>query len=148
MQNIKECIRRKILARFSPDGDRRLEAVKEVLLVAAPQMEDDAAASVARLIPELPFSLYEKWAGLFADRLLETVALEVVRELCGAEEENEAALALTYIMFMESERMEKTVAEDLKNLGASQCSPDEAATLVGAWLKTRMGGKAGEGRMQ
>ena len=129
-----------ILSRLAIAGERREEALREVIGVTVPDLDDDARARVASLVPELPGSLYEKWIGMFADRLLETVPHDQVADLCRDTEESNATLQAVYAMFMESERMEKTVAEDLQKLNASLAIDAEVdpTALVAAWLKNRM----------
>ena len=63
----------------------------------------------------------------FVDRLLETVPHVQIAELCDGSAENEAALALAYVMFLESARMEKQMAEDL-----AACAPSEGADAADA----------------
>lgn len=132
-----------ILSRLAAAGERRDEALRDVIGITVPDLDDSERARAAALVPELPAALYEKWVRMFADRLLETVPHDQVADLCQGTDESNATLQAVYAMFMESERMEKTVAEDLKELNASFAdSPDGAAdpaALVAAWLKARMG---------
>lgn len=143
-ENLRHTIMRGILDRLSPQGERREEALAEVFNLTVPGMEKAAAANLAALVPVLPDSLYERWAGMFADRLLETVPFEQIRDLCKPDEESRGTLALVYLMFMESERMEKQVTEDLKTLAVEQGDPGGAALAVSAWLRRRMTGQARE----
>ncbi|MDL2291389.1 hypothetical protein LJC09_04730 [Desulfovibrio sp. OttesenSCG-928-F20] len=115
-QALRTFIIARVLSRISPIGERRNTALRDVLGLTAPHLDKETLESVAPLVPELPQALYEKWAGAFADKLLESVPLEQLRTLCDNTEDNNAALLLTYSMFMESERMEQTVAEDIKAL--------------------------------
>ena len=139
---LREFITGNILGRLSAAGAQREEALRDVLGLTVPNLDDTAAAGIAGMIPELPVLLYEKWAGLFVDRLLETVPQAQIADLCRGTDESNATLALVYVMFMESERMEKLVAEDLRAIGvpsgANETSDNDTAALVGAWLKRRM----------
>ncbi len=130
----------RILARFAPDGETRREALRDVLMLGIPNLNEESAAEMARFVPELPAELYEKWAGLFADRLLETADERTIGDLCAGDADNEAALALVFAMFMESERMEKIVAEDLKNLPGAAPGGEDKAALLGLWLRGRSTG--------
>lgn len=135
---LKEKIVASILNRFAAATEQREEALSDVLGLTVPGIDETDAQKLAALVPQLPVDMYARWAALFADRLLETVPAAQVEELCLGTEESEATLALVYVMFMESERMEKTVAEDLKELGLRLSGTDEDAALLGAWLRSRM----------
>lgn len=131
-----------VLDRISSEDSRREEALAGVLNLTVPEVDKEIAQDLAALIPALPLSLYEKWAGMFADRLLETVPVEQVEDLCKPGNENRATLILVYLMFMESERMEKQVPEDLKKLVAGLPDPDGAALQLSTWLRHKMTGGA------
>ncbi|MDR2893442.1 MAG: hypothetical protein LBV80_10235 [Deltaproteobacteria bacterium] len=102
-----------VLGRLDADAARRGEALYDFLALSQPNMDEAALKSTAAQIPALPVELYRKWAGMFADRLLETIPGDQLTELCSGSEDNNATLALVYLTFMESARMEKQVAEDL-----------------------------------
>ena len=103
-----------LLARVArTEDDGRAEALTAFVGLARPDLGPDAAAIVAETAPRLMPKLTEKWVGLFVDRLMETVPHVQIAELCDGTAENEAALALAYVMFLESARMEKQIAEDL-----------------------------------
>lgn len=125
----------RVISRLSRAGARRDEALRELLNVSAPGLDDKAVAAIVAAAPELPASLYEKWVGMFADRLVETVPQPQLEELCRNTEESNAALLLLYSMFMESARMEKVMRDDIATLVKS--SDDEQAALAGVWLKQR-----------
>jgi type IV secretory pathway VirB6-like protein len=55
---------------------------------------------------------------MFAARMFETVPREQIETLCDGSEDNDAALSLAFIMFLESARMERQIAEDLSCLDA------------------------------
>jgi len=103
-----------VLARISTTPERRHEALRELFRVTRPDLDDDAARTLAENIPPLVPELHEKWASMFAARLVETVPGNQVALLCDGAPENGAALTLAYLMFLESERMEKQIAEDLE----------------------------------
>lgn len=137
-KELKQYIVKTILQRLDENPLSRQEALQEFMGVSLPSVGDESSNSVSRLIPELPRSIYENWAGLFADRLLETVPRNQVEELCSGTEDNTAALSLVYLMFMESERMEKQIAEDLHNLGIEMSAMDEAGNALGSYLRARL----------
>jgi hypothetical protein len=91
----------------------RQEAIRELLGAVRPDLSTKAAACVAETVPPLLPELHRKWIGMFVDRLFETASQAQVEILCDHSEENNAALALAYVMFLETERMEKVIAEDL-----------------------------------
>lgn len=134
----RDCIIATILERLDGDNARRGEALGEFMAVTMPTLDDRAAATLSGLIPQLPQELYHRWASLFADRLLETVPANQIAELCNGTEENKATLGLIYLMFMESERMEKQIATDLHALGVSLADTDATGTLLGNYLRARI----------
>lgn len=115
-EEMRVFITARILSRLSLPGERRNEALRDVLKLTVPGLDEKRLADMAARTPEIPASLYAKWVGLFADRVLETVNREQLRDLCQNSEESNAALLLLYSMFMESGRMEHMVAEDLRAL--------------------------------
>ena len=127
-----------ILARYSTVAGDRTESLADVLGVLLPREDKETVRQAANMAPALPVSIYRRWTGLFVDRVLETVPHDQVADLCRGTKESNATLALVYVMFMESDRMEKIVSEDLKNLGFASREEGEAASLVGAWLRFRM----------
>lgn len=94
----------------------RQEAIRELLGATRPDLSPDAAACVAETVPPLLPELHRKWIGMFVDKLFETSGQHQVEILCDGTQENNAALALAYVMFLESERMEKIIAEDMESL--------------------------------
>lgn len=123
-QAMRAFITARILSRIASAGARRDEALRAVLGVAAPGVDDATMAELVAKTPELPSTLYEKWVDMFAHRLLETVPHDQLRELCRNTPESNASLQLVYAMFMESERMEKEVADDL-SLYLAGCATEE-----------------------
>lgn len=115
-EEVKTYIVNFISQRFSENKAEREEALREVLTATQMAENAEAAESLAMTIPPLPTKIYEKWAGIFADRLLETVPRNQIDELCSGTEVNVASLTLLFAMFMETERMEKQKAKDLEEL--------------------------------
>lgn len=111
----------RIMSRLSLPGQRRSEALREVLKLTVPGLGENQLEHMAALAPEIPPALYARWVGLFADRLLETAGLDELRDLCANTEKSNATLLLLYCMFMESERMEAVVAKDLQALNEAPC---------------------------
>jgi len=142
--DIREHISRTVLARLSDSNLRRSKALDEFMGVTMPSMDGRAARQISPLVPEIPSAVYAKWVDMFADRLLETVPLEQLTELCGGTEENNATIALVYVMFMESERMEKQVAEDLARLGMEQAEQDEVGNTLAEYLRAKLASMRGD----
>ncbi len=126
---------------LSRDAGRRTEALEEFMAVTMPDMDERGTRVLSAMVPQLPESLYDKWACMFVDRLQETVPHEHLTALCDGSEDNDATIALVYVMFMESEKMERQVAEDLHALGIAQDGengPGDAGALLGAYLRARL----------
>jgi len=114
LASLREKARVALLRRVARTDDvGRAEALSAFVNLARPDLGPEAARVLAEKTPRLLPQLTEKWIGMFVDRLFETVPLPQLEILCDESEENEAALALAYVMFLESERMEKQMAEDL-----------------------------------
>lgn len=133
-----------ILARLDANSkmELRSEALEEFLHVSMPAVDDNAASTLSSLIPSVPQSVYEKWIGLFADSLAQTVDGKILAELCNGTKESNASLSLVYLMFMESQRMEKQIAEDLHTLGLQESERDLVGTALGDYLRAKLGKKA------
>jgi hypothetical protein len=127
-----------ILDKFSGGRERRQEALTEYFLVTMPNVPEDAAKRLAELIPDLMPELYSKWIGEFAERLFETVPDEQLQHLCDGSVENNAALGLVFLMFMESERMEKQTEEDLREYARRHSGADDMGDLVAAYLRGKV----------
>jgi len=110
-------IRTLLLGRVARTDTGREEAIRDFVGLTRPDLGPDAPEVFAAKAPQVPAELTEKWVGLFVDRLLETVPAAQVDLLCDGSEDNEAALALAYVMFLESARMERQMAEDLATWG-------------------------------
>ena len=140
-QKAREALLRRV-ARTDDAG--RAEALTAFIGLSRPDLGPEAARVIAEKTPRLLPKLTEKWVGMFVDRLFETVPLDQIALLCDGSEENEAALALAYVMFLESERMEKQMAEDL---AACDLPPGEDGSDLAADVLRRLA-KAEEKRRQ
>ena len=127
-----------ILDKFSNSAERRREALAEYFLVTMPNVSQDAAERLATLIPDLMPELYSKWIGEFCERLFETIPDEQIQHLCNGTTENNAAMGLVFLMFMESERMEKQVEEDLRSYALKHSGSDDMGDLVAAYLRGKV----------
>ena len=116
----------------------RTEAVKEFLAVTMTASDDRAAERVAEFVPPLLPELYRKWIGMFVDRLFETVPREALNALCDGADESNAAIVLAYVMFLESERMEKQIDADMKILAAGADENGEMEELAAGYIRTHM----------
>ncbi|MEF2231601.1 MAG: hypothetical protein V3571_11780 [Pseudodesulfovibrio sp.] len=118
------------------DADKRREALAEFMSVTG--TAGNVPAQVAELIPPIMSDLYEKWITMFVDRLLETVELKNIELLCDGTDENNAALVLAYIMFLESARMEKQIDRDLREHGLRASGQDAMGDLAANYLRAQM----------
>lgn len=128
-----------ILDRFSSSEERRREALMEYFLVTMPNITEEAAVRLAGLIPDLMPDLYAKWINEFTERLFETVSDDQLQHLCDNTVENNAALGLVFLMFMESERMEKQAEEDLRQYARTKSGGDDMGDLVAQYLRGKVG---------
>ncbi len=118
------------------DEAKRLEALNEFMAVTG--TAGNASDKVASLIPPIMHDLYEKWITMFIDRLLETVPPENIELLCDGSDDNNAALVLAYIMFLESARMEEQIDKDLAEHGLNVSGNDELGDLAADYIRTQM----------
>ncbi|KAB1443314.1 hypothetical protein [Pseudodesulfovibrio senegalensis] len=140
---LREHIRTTILNRVEEqDQDKRAEALAEFMAVTGVAPREETMQSVATMVPPIVHDLYEKWIGMFTDRLLETAPRNAVEMLCDGTEENSAALVLAYIMFLESERMEKQIDEDLAEYGQKMTGSDEMGDLASSYIRARLSAMA------
>lgn len=146
-QIYREHIRSTILARVEEqDESRRREALVEFMSVTGTTPGAEATDRVAEMIPPVMHELYEKWIAMFIDRLMETAPLDAVGLLCDGTEENDAALLLAYIMFLESARMEEQIAKDLGDYGLKMTGSDEMGDLASSYIRARLAKIAGDAR--
>jgi len=118
------------------DADKRREALTEFMSVTG--TAGNVPDQVADLIPPIMSELYAKWITLFVDRLLETVELKNIELLCDGTDENNAALVLAYIMFLESARMEEQIDRDLREHGLRASGKDDMGDLAANYLRAQM----------
>jgi len=118
------------------DEGKRLEALNEFMSLTG--TAGSASEQVASLIPPIMHDLYEKWITMFIDRLLETVPSENIELLCDGCDDNNAALVLAYIMFLESARMEKQIDEDLKEHGLATSEDNDLGDLAASYIRAQM----------
>lgn len=150
-ENVRAHITALLLGRACQDEARRKEALRDYLGVTQAAADPAAAEALAGMIPALMPGLYAKWIGMFADRLLETVPLEQLEPLCDGSAKNAAALALAYVMFLESARMERQVDEDLAALGAGAAAKGQdpaLADMAASYIRARIGVLAEKTRKQ
>lgn len=127
-----------LLAKFQWSAPQRREAVRDYLLVTLPSISPEAAARLAELVPALLPKLYEKWITAFVDRLLETIPDRQLQVLCSGGVENDAALALVFLMFLESARMEAQMEADLKEYAAAHVHDPDMGLLVAQYLRAKV----------
>ncbi|CCH48208.1 hypothetical protein [Pseudodesulfovibrio piezophilus] len=118
------------------DEAKRIDALNEFMAVTG--TAGNASEQIASLIPPLMHDLYEKWITMFIDRLLETVPPENIELLCDGCDDNNAALALAYIMFLESAKMEKQIDKDLKEHGLTASANNELGDLAANYIRAQM----------
>lgn len=135
-----------ILDKFSSSAERRQEALSEYFLVTMPNISSDAADRLAGLIPVLMPDLYKKWIDEFVERLFETVPDVNLQHMCDGSVENDAALGLVFLMFMESERMDQQIEEDLRQYAREHSSDMDMGALVAAYLRNKVAALAMEVR--
>jgi hypothetical protein len=124
----RDRVRDLLLARVARADGGRQEALRDFVGVTRPDLGQDAAEIIAAKAPPVPEELTQKWIGIFVDRLFETVPPAQIEILCDGSPDNEAALVMAYVLFLESERMERQMAEDLAALGASRTAAGDALT--------------------
>ncbi|MGE4553785.1 MAG: hypothetical protein AB7D57_11770 [Desulfovibrionaceae bacterium] len=126
-----------ILRRVDTDESRRREALSDYMAVT--RVADEAAAArMAEMVPPLMTGLYARWAGMFADRLLETLPADTLGALCDGSAENDAALSLAFLMFLESERMEQQVQQDLEAYGRAHSDDGGPGAAAAACIRARL----------
>lgn len=127
-----------VMGALDQQQESRQEALQDYLAVTLPNTCLQEQRRLAALIPALMPTLHAKWVTLFLDRLFETVPLEQIGELCTPGRKNEATVLLVYIMFMESERMEKQVAQDLAEYGPESSGAGDLGDAAAGLLRARM----------
>lgn len=134
-QELREHLLRTVMGQVSRDDERRREALRDYLAMHLPNLASDASTRLAELIPPVLPDLYRKWAGMFVDRLFETVPREQIMELCDGSDKNNATIILVYVMFLESERMEKQMEEDLKEYGRDHSGDEDLGGVAADFIR-------------
>ncbi len=140
---IREQLFAVIMEKLSTGADRRTEALTEFFAVTG-AVNQDRADAIASLVPPLLPDLYAKWVNMFLDRLFETVPFESIELLSDGSEGNNAAAVLAYIMFLESERMEKQVAKDLASYGLAHGTDDDMGDIAAQYIRSCLSRVAAE----
>lgn len=135
---MREHVRSVVLERLDQDADRRKEALSEFFAVTMGQVSSATTETVADLVPPILPKLYDKWVGMFVERFFEMVPVEQIELLCDGSEENNAAILLVYIMFLESERMEEQIDKDLKEYGLKMTGADDTGDLAADYIRAKM----------
>ncbi|WP_462323874.1 hypothetical protein [Desulfoplanes sp.] len=135
---IRGHITRTLLQRLDQDAQRRTEALKDYLSITMPNLDEKSAAHLGSLVPSILPDLYAKWIDLFVTRLFETVPRDQLELMCDGSEENSATLLLIYIMFLESERMEQQIEDDLKAYGLEHSGDQDTGNVVADFLRAKV----------
>lgn len=135
---IREHVLGVVMSRLDSGPERRKEALREYFGVSMPALSEQEKDCLVECIPSVMPSLYRRWTHLFAARLLETVPRDQLEHLCDGGQANDASLLLVFIMFLESERMEKQTAEDLEAYGRAMSGHPDLGGLASEFLRTRL----------
>ena len=127
-----------ILQRLDQDTARRTEALSDYLAITMPNLDETTATRLGGLVPTILPDLYAKWITMFVERLFETVPRNQLELLCDGSEENAATLLLIYIMFLESERMEQQIEDDLKSYGLEHSNDQDTGSIVADYLRAKV----------
>lgn len=138
----KEQYRDHILAvlreRVTQSEDKRKEALEEYLAVTMAAESVSTGERLADMIPPVMTDLYEKWMNMFVDKLFESQEENVLQLICDGSEENNAALVLAYIMFLESARMEEQIDKDLKQYALEHSDDEDLGDTAASYIRARM----------
>lgn len=126
-----------ILDKVSLEADRRKVALTDFFAVTG-TVDGHRGDKVAELVPPILPDLYDKWINMFLDRLFETVPAQNIELIADGTEESNASAVLAYIMFLESERMEKQIADDLKEYGLDQTGGEDMGDLAAQYIRSSM----------
>ncbi len=126
-----------ITDKISTEADHRQEALADFFAVTG-AVANARADKVAELIPPILSELYSKWVNMFLDRLFETVPINQIELISDGSEQNNSAAVLAYIMFLESERMEKQIAADLKEYGLDHSNDKDMGNLAVEYIRGAM----------
>jgi hypothetical protein len=136
-EDLRQRIVARVMAQVSRSSQRRAEALAEYIELTS-GVDRHKAGRVAELVPPIEDSLYEKWAVAFAERLTETIPQEQIEHLLDGSEENNAALVLVYLMFLESQRMEKQIEEDLKAYGLDHSFEPDLGQAAASYIRANI----------
>ena len=134
---VREHLYSVIIEKVTLEADRRKEALADFFAVTG-AVDGSRGDKVAELVPPILPKLYDKWIGMFLDRLFETVPLQNIELIADGSEESNASAVLAYIMFLESERMEQQIATDLKEYGMDQTGNDDMGDLAAQYIRSSL----------
>ncbi|SHN66352.1 hypothetical protein [Desulfovibrio litoralis] len=134
---ISQHIQEVILKTVYKEEKQRTEALYDFLALSMPNISEDQLKQLSSLIPQLSQALYLKWSKQCAERMLETVSKQQLIELCQPTKDNEAAIILVYLMFMESARMEKEIKKDLSEQQLPNNNP-ELTAAISAYMQAQL----------
>lgn len=137
-QEMREHIMATLIRKLDQNDERRAEALKEFFGVTMGDVDPRASEKLAECVPPLLPELYRKWIGMFQNRLFETVPVEQIEVLCDGTDDNDAALVLIYLMFLESERMEKQIDADLREYGLTHTGDTDMGDLASSYIRAKM----------
>jgi hypothetical protein len=145
-QALQDHLRTVVMAGLARQDENREQALKEYLAVMVPDMDITMSTRLASMVPVVLPDLYEKWVTMFTDRLFETVPLNQITHLCDGTPDNDATIGLVFLMFMESERMEKQIDTDLRAYGREHTGDPDMGNVVADYLRTRLAEMKKEGK--
>ena len=135
---MREHVRTVVLDRLGQESERRAEALTEFFSVTMGEADPRAVDRLAEMVPPILPELYEKWVEMFLDRFFETVPTEQMELLCDGTGDNNAAIILVYLMFLESERMEAQIDTDLREYGLQMTGSDDSGDLAATYIRAKM----------
>lgn len=128
-------ITRVLLTMVLQSQDSRASDLNEYLDVVLPQGDNMEMAQIVSQAPSLISTLHAKWIDMFIERLQETASPQHVELLCDNTSGNNAALLLAYTMFLESERMEQIVEQDIHGMMTANFAESALCDSIGAQLR-------------
>jgi len=137
-QGLRDHLKSVVLAGLARQDENREQALKEYLAVMVPDMDIAMSTRLAAMVPTVLPELYEKWVAMFTDRLFETVPVDQITHLCDGSADNDATIGLVFLMFMESERMEKQIDTDLRAYGREHTGDPDMGNVVADYLRSRL----------
>jgi len=138
IETLREHVRSVVLERLDQEADRRQEALSEFFGVTMGGEDSVPLEKLAELVPPILPKLYEKWVAMFVERFFETVPCEQIELLCDGTEQNNAAILLVYLMFLESKRMEEQIDKDLREYGFEMSGADDTGDLAASYIRAKM----------